>query len=154
MTGKTSLPATFPVRNPTDVDLKLTEKRKTRNTRRKRVSAPLVGRRSRPGTPLLKWKTEEGEKVEVELEEEDGGQRGGVRGRRKKGASKVSARKLAAGLWRLHLPETVTPSGERMHRLGFKVKILCNSKICASMLFLIVIKNLIWKELIVLKLKV
>ncbi|KAG4203946.1 hypothetical protein ERO13_A04G016800v2 [Gossypium hirsutum] len=125
VTGKTSLPATFPVRNPTDVDLMLAEKRKTRNMRRKRVSAPLVGRRSRPGTPLLKWKKEEGEKVKVELEEEeeeeeDGGRRGGVRGRRKKRASKVSARKLAAGLWRLHLPETVTPCGERMHRLGFK----------------------------------
>ncbi|KAK8691189.1 hypothetical protein V6N13_074707 [Hibiscus sabdariffa] len=83
-------------------------KRRTRNTRRKRVGAPLVGQRSRPDTPLLKWKTEEREKgggVEVELEEEDGGRRAAGQGRRKKDASTVSARRLAAGLWRLHLPE-------------------------------------------------
>ncbi|KAK8643943.1 hypothetical protein V6N13_013220 [Hibiscus sabdariffa] len=124
VTGKASLPATFPGWDPSDVDLKLTAKRKARNTRRKRVGALLVGRRSRPDTPLLKWKTEEGEKgggVEEELEEEeDGGRRDGARGRRKKGALTVSARKLAAGLWRLHLPETVTPVAERRDRLGFK----------------------------------
>ncbi|GMJ15954.1 hypothetical protein like AT1G50660 [Hibiscus trionum] len=123
VTGKASSPATFPGWNPTDVDLKLTAKRRTRNARRKRVGAPLVGQRSRPDTPLLKWKTEEREKdggVEAELEEEDGGRRAGSQGRRRKGASTVSARKLAAGLWRLHLPETATPVGERRDGLGFK----------------------------------
>ncbi|XVE50631.1 hypothetical protein DITRI_Ditri01bG0179000 [Diplodiscus trichospermus] len=130
VTGKESLPATFSRRNPTDADLKPTTKRRTRNTRWRRVGTPVVGRRSRPETPLLKWKIKERERgrekgggVEEELEdEEDGGRKCGVRGRRKKGASKVSARKLAAGLWRLQLPETVTlGGGERMRdRSGFK----------------------------------
>ena len=125
MTGKASLPATFSGRNPKDVDLKPTKKRKTLNTRWRRVGAPVVGRRSRPETPLLKWKMEERERRREKSgggEEEDGG-----RGRRKKGASTVSARKLAAGLWRLRLPETVTPSGggeRRRDRLGFKVRFL------------------------------
>ncbi|XVF03873.1 hypothetical protein REPUB_Repub05bG0030500 [Reevesia pubescens] len=140
VTGKASLPATFSGwNNPTDVDLKpttttTTTKRRTRNTRWKRVGAPaVVGRRSRPETPLLKWKMEErergrekgsGDGVEKELveEEEDCSRRGGSRGRQRKGASNVSARKLAAGLWRLQLPETVTVGGgDRMRdRFGFK----------------------------------
>ncbi|XP_039072257.1 uncharacterized protein LOC120219506 [Hibiscus syriacus] len=124
VTGKSSLPATFPGWIPVDVDLKLTTKRKTHNARRKRVGAPLAGRRSRPDTPLLKWKTEEREKgcgVKAELEEEeDGDRRAGARGRRKKGALTVSARKLAAVMWRFHLPETLTHVGERRDRLGFK----------------------------------
>ncbi|KAB2044328.1 hypothetical protein ES319_D01G082000v1 [Gossypium barbadense] len=137
VTGKASLPATFSGRNPTDADLKPTTKRKARNRRWKRVGGtPVVGRRSRPETPLLKWKVEEREKergkekgrgVEEELEdeveeEENGGRRGGGRGHRRKGAPKVSARKLAAGLWRLQLPETVTSSvaERRSDRLGFK----------------------------------
>ncbi|XWS51871.1 hypothetical protein CRYUN_Cryun11dG0019200 [Craigia yunnanensis] len=130
LTGKASLPATFSGRNPTDEDLKPTTKRKTLNTRWWRVGAPVVGRRSRPETPLLKWKVEESDRwrekgggvEEVLEEEEDCGRRGGGRGRRKKGASTVSARKLAAGLWRLQLPETVTPGGgeRRRDRLGVK----------------------------------
>ncbi|OMO80636.1 hypothetical protein CCACVL1_12837 [Corchorus capsularis] len=135
VTGKASLPATFSGRNHTDADLRPTTKRKARSTRWKRVGAQVVGRRSRPETPLLKWKMEERERgrerggggasgeVEQELEEEEeGGRRGGGRGRRKKAASTVSARKLAAGLWRLQLPETVTAgAGEkRRDRLGFK----------------------------------
>ncbi|XP_022716903.1 uncharacterized protein LOC111275675 [Durio zibethinus] len=129
VTGKVSLAATFSERNPTDADLKPTTKRKTLNTRSKRVGAPVVGRRSRPETPLLKWKVEErgrgrekGGGVEEELEEEDGGRRGGGRGRRGRGASTVSARKLAAGLWWLQLPETVTAGRRerRRDRLGFK----------------------------------
>ncbi|XVF70676.1 hypothetical protein PTKIN_Ptkin11bG0181700 [Pterospermum kingtungense] len=135
VTGKPSLPATFSGRKPTDVDLRPTTKRKTRNARWRRGGAAVVGRRSRPETPLLKWKTEERERgrekgggAEEELEEEeveDGDRRGGGgggRGRRKKKASTVSARKLAAGLWRLQLPETVTTGGgeSRRDRLGFK----------------------------------
>ncbi|PPD75548.1 hypothetical protein GOBAR_DD27527 [Gossypium barbadense] len=120
VTGKASLPATFSGRNPTDADLKPTTKRKARNRRWKRVGGtPVVGRRSRPETPLLKWKEELEDEVE---EEENGGRRGGGRGHRRKGAPKVSARKLAAGLWRLQLPETVTSSvaERRSDRLGFK----------------------------------
>ncbi|XP_022735127.1 uncharacterized protein LOC111288486 [Durio zibethinus] len=129
VTGKASLPETFSGRNPTDAGLKPTTKRRTRSTRWRRVGAPVVGRRSRPETPLLKWKMEEKERgrqkgrVDEELEdEEDGGRKGGCRGRRRKGASTVSARKLAAGLWRLQLPETETPGGEHRRRdlLGFK----------------------------------
>ncbi|KAL4272449.1 hypothetical protein GQ457_13G002230 [Hibiscus cannabinus] len=127
VTGKAGLPGTFSGRIPTDADLKPTTKRKTRNRRWKRVGgAPVVGRRSRPETPLLKWKVEEKEKgtekgceVEEELseEEEDGGRRS-----RRKAASKVSARKLVAGLWRLQLPETVAPGvrERRSDQLGFK----------------------------------
>ncbi|KAB2096006.1 hypothetical protein ES319_A01G080600v1 [Gossypium barbadense] len=139
VTGKSSMPATFSGRNPTDADLKPTTKRKARNRRWKRVGGtPVVGRRSRPETPLLKWKVEEREKergkekgrgveeeLEVEVEEEEkGGRRGGGRGHRRKGASKVSARKLAAGLWRLQLPETLTSSvaERRSDRLGFKIE--------------------------------
>ncbi|KHG25722.1 hypothetical protein F383_10515 [Gossypium arboreum] len=120
-----SLPTTFSGRNPVDADLKPTRKRTTRNTRWKRVGAAVVGRRSRPETPLLKWKMEERERVrdkgggvEKELEEEeDGG-----RARRRKGTSTVSARKLAGGLWRLQLPETVTLGGgeRRRDQLGLK----------------------------------
>ncbi|KAH1121117.1 hypothetical protein J1N35_004277 [Gossypium stocksii] len=158
VTGKASLPATFSGRNPADADLKPTTKRKARNRRWKRVGGtPVVGKRSRPETPLLKWKVEEREKergkekgrgVEEELEdeveeEENGGRRGRGRGNRRKGASKVSARKLAAGLWRLQLPETVTTSvaERRSDRLGFKpgkdfigVPFHCHQKdkICSS----------------------
>ncbi|KAE8654234.1 hypothetical protein F3Y22_tig00117056pilonHSYRG01187 [Hibiscus syriacus] len=131
VTGKASLRAAFSGRIPTDADLKPAMKRKTRNRRWKRVGGtPVVGRRSRPETPLLKWKVEEKEKgrgVEEEHaneeEEEDGCRRGGGRGRRRQSASKVSARKLAAGLWRLQLqlPETVAPGGAgRSDRSGFK----------------------------------
>ncbi|XP_039014073.1 myosin-11-like [Hibiscus syriacus] len=122
-TEQMSLPATFRGWNPTDVDLKLRAKRKTRNTRRNRVGASLVGRQSKPDTPLLRWKTdwkEKGRGVEDELEEGDGGRRTVARGRRKKDSPAVSVRKLAAGLWRLHLPNTATPVGERRDWLGFK----------------------------------
>ncbi|XVF77446.1 hypothetical protein PTKIN_Ptkin14bG0043700 [Pterospermum kingtungense] len=126
-------PATFPGKIPTDADLK--SKRRARNTRWRRVGAPVVGRRSRPETPLLKWKVEEKERgidkgggvAEEELEDDEdggggGGWRGGGRGRRRKAASTVSARKLVAGLWRLQLPETVAPGGgeRRRDRLGLK----------------------------------
>ncbi|KAE8704355.1 ubiquitin thioesterase OTU1 isoform 1 [Hibiscus syriacus] len=127
VTGKASLPATLSGRIPKDVDLKPMTKRKTRNRRWKRVGgAPVLGRRSRPETPLLKWKVEEKEKgceAEEELaEEEEDGRRGGSRGCRRKGASKVSARKLAAGLWRLRLPETAAPGVpvRRIDQLGLK----------------------------------
>ncbi|KAE8680218.1 ubiquitin thioesterase OTU1 isoform 1 [Hibiscus syriacus] len=132
VTGKASLPAKFSGRIPTDVDLKPTTKRNTRNRRWTRVgSAPVLGRSSRPETPLLKWKVEEKEKgrekgceAEEELSEEEDGRRGGSGGRRRKGASKVSARKLAAGLWRFRLPETVAPGvpERRSYQIGFKIE--------------------------------
>ncbi|KAE8725492.1 hypothetical protein F3Y22_tig00008706pilonHSYRG00083 [Hibiscus syriacus] len=122
VTGKASLRAALSGRIPTDADLKPATKRKTRNRRWKRVGGtPVVGRRSRPETPLLKWKVEEKEKgrekgrgVEeehAEEEEDQDGCRSGVgRGRRRQ-----------AGLWRLRFPETVAPGGaDRTDRLGFE----------------------------------
>lgn len=67
------------------------------------------GRRSGPGTPLLRWKFDNGDR-QGEVAPEVGG-----KGRRKKscdGAPAVSARRLAAGLWKLHLPEFASGGGE------------------------------------------
>ncbi|GLT62086.1 hypothetical protein SLA2020_347590 [Shorea laevis] len=129
VTGKLDLPATFSGNNPSDADLNYTTWRKTRNpslTRVKRVGAQ-VGRRSRPETPLLKWKVEDRERGKertgaVDDEDEGGGRRGSRSGRRRKGATTVSARKLAAGLWRLQLPERVAIGGgeRRGDQLGFQ----------------------------------
>lgn len=107
----------------------LKPRRRTRNpslTRSKRNGTP-VGRRSRPETPFLKWKIEDRER-NVRVEEDDDEleeklQTGARKGRRKISSS-VSARKLAAGLWRLQLPDTLaTGTGERKRRdrLGFQV---------------------------------
>ncbi|KAK8527234.1 hypothetical protein V6N12_054456 [Hibiscus sabdariffa] len=133
--GKASLRATFSGRIPTDADLKPATKRKTRNRRWKRVGGtPVVGRRSRPETPLLKWKVEEREKgrgvkeEHAEEEDEEDGRRGGGRGRRKKGASKVSARKLAAGLWRLQLTETSDRLGSKSGKDFIGVPFHCHHK--------------------------
>ncbi|KAK8633497.1 hypothetical protein V6N13_014342 [Hibiscus sabdariffa] len=115
VTGKASLQATFSGWYPPDVNLKPTKNRRTRTTKCRSA----VGRRSRPPqTPLLKWEMEENDDVIEELEDEEVGDRR----RQRKGASTVSARKLAAGLWRLQSPETVTPGdGERRRdKLGIK----------------------------------
>lgn len=89
-----------------------------------KVTGPQSGRRSRPETPLLKWKIEDegkrGKYDEELLEEEDkeeAARRVGQKGRK----SAVSARKLAAGLWRLQLPEAVVAPGGRNAQLGFQV---------------------------------
>ncbi|KAK8501735.1 hypothetical protein V6N13_009718 [Hibiscus sabdariffa] len=114
--GKASLQAAFSGWYPPDVNLKPTTNRRARTTKCRSA----VRRRSRPPqTPLLKWEVEENDDViEEELEDEEVGDRR----RQRKGASTVSARKLAAGLWRLQLPETVTPGdGERRRdKLGIK----------------------------------
>ncbi|KAH7662089.1 Myosin rod fragments domain-containing protein [Dioscorea alata] len=69
-----------------------------------------AGRRSGPGTPLLRWKFDNGDR-QGEVAPEVGG-----KGRRKKkscdGAPAVSARRLAAGIWQLHLPEFASGGGE------------------------------------------
>ncbi|KAF5728404.1 hypothetical protein HS088_TW21G00551 [Tripterygium wilfordii] len=116
ITGKEEPPTTFSATKALNLkpgsDLDFSRKstlRKTRNpslTRLKRTGAP-VGRRSRPETPLLKWKTEDKKKTPaVEDEELEGDRRG-----RRRSAKVVSARKLAAGLWRMQLPETVASGG-------------------------------------------
>ena len=79
---------------------------------RGREGAP-SGRRSRPETPLLKWKFED-------------------KGESKKSSGRklevpVSARKIAAGLWRVHLLEVPTDAGDwcslpKKDRLGSQVQ--------------------------------
>ncbi|KAJ6751738.1 hypothetical protein OIU85_002187 [Salix viminalis] len=94
--------------------------------RRKSARNPNVIRLKRPPeTPLLKWKIQEdrhnnnnsnsNRSVGGEEEEESGGG-GHPRSFSQKG--RVSARKLAAGLWRLQLPDPVHE--ERRGQLGFQ----------------------------------
>ncbi|CAL9017624.1 unnamed protein product [Prunus brigantina] len=120
---------TFP---PPDSDLHpprpSSARRKTRapgSARLKRAGLP-AGKRSRPETPLLKWKIDEvqedhrGDRRKAqnapEEEREDGGRRKGRKGRE----VAMSARKLAAGLWRLQLPENVSGVPGRSGQLGFQ----------------------------------
>lgn len=144
VTGKPHSTATLPALetlvHTTGSDLKAIHRAttvtrlKARNpslTRQRRSGAP-GGRRSRPETPLLKWKVEDKVKersgaVEDDYYEDDGcndqaeREVARRRGRRKSGRP-VSVRKLAAGLWRLQVPESVAGSGERRSRdrLGFQ----------------------------------
>lgn len=107
--------------------------------RLRRVVAP-VGKRSRPETPLLKWKIEERDGGSSGVEEAEESENKSVhesnqRGRRRgsKGGGReavVSARKLAAGIWRLQLQEAVASEGRnglrrREDLLGFQVFFAC-----------------------------
>ncbi|KAK9133415.1 hypothetical protein Scep_012943 [Stephania cephalantha] len=98
-------------RNP---DLDRMERRRDRKARRRRIRSQgwsgdgraAAGRRSGPGTPLLRWKFDDGD---VSIGDDgEGAAEVGRRGRRKVrgggGYSPVSARKLAAGLWHLRVP--------------------------------------------------
>lgn len=146
--------SSFPVAKALDPssnsDLRPT-RRKNRNpslTRLRKHGAP-GQRRSRPETPLLKWKVEEYREKNrnVEAEEEDDAADAGRKTRRKerKGRSVVSARKLAAGLWQLQLPENVAGgAGENVDRLGFQVRkrvkietflCSCSIRICCVLYF-------------------
>lgn len=78
---------------------------------------------------MLKWKIEDGgqsgneenEIAEEEIGKKDGGRLRGRRGKRDKEVT-VSARKLAAGLWKLQLPDTVVSGGSRRtDQQGFQV---------------------------------
>ncbi|XP_076948320.1 uncharacterized protein LOC143620516 [Bidens hawaiensis] len=127
ITGKTDLPAIISSKAlnfPPDSDLlqkpilRKQSSRRTRNSgagvRLKKDVIPAAGKRgSRPETPLLRWKFVEGKEEddgEVESEKQsDSGRKSGRKTKRKD----VSARKLAAGLWRLQLPGVrVTGGGE------------------------------------------
>nr|XP_043606030.1 uncharacterized protein LOC122578189 [Erigeron canadensis] len=127
ITGKTDLPAIISSKvlnfNP-DSDLlqkpilKIQNSRKIRNSGSGvRVKRDGVKKGSRPETPLLRWKfgkDDEGEKdIEVESEKmPDSGRKNGRKVRRGKDLTgTVSARKLAAGLWRLQLPEAIVAGG-------------------------------------------
>ncbi|XP_022985766.1 uncharacterized protein LOC111483719 isoform X1 [Cucurbita maxima] len=136
-------PAPFPpaLNQLPDLDLQCRppSSRATRRTIRsparvRRLSVP-VGKRSRPETPLLKWKIEEPENEYYEVQEEDEkklpletSQRGRCRGTKGRKVV-VSARKLAAGIWRLQLQEAVASEGRngglrrREDLLGFQPRI-------------------------------
>ncbi|MED6217654.1 hypothetical protein PIB30_019604 [Stylosanthes scabra] len=87
------------------------------------------GRRSRPETPLLKWKIHEGnygvdiggvgddDPVEEDQKSIVGA---GHRSCRRKSQT-VSARKLAVGLWRLHLPEMPMAARRSEDRLRLQI---------------------------------
>lgn len=127
ITGKPSLTEPFTSKNPSDADLRPVIRRKTRNrslTRVSRVGGP-VGRRSRPETPLLRWKIDDKERdkgksvaAEEEEEEENSCRKGGRRRQKKKGAPPVSARKLATGLWRLQVPDPAPGHDKERRRRG------------------------------------
>ncbi|KAK4275469.1 hypothetical protein QN277_018546 [Acacia crassicarpa] len=112
-------------RNPSpDSDLqppKASHRRKPRTpvARFRKNGAPL-GRRSRPETPLLKWKTDDKGKNDDPLEEDEKSDAGC--GRRAKGKKQreasVSVRKLAAGLWRLQQPEMAPARSGLQHGIG------------------------------------
>lgn len=94
--------------------LDLKPRRKTRNPSLIRLRRP-------PETPLLRWKIQEDKHKDnndrnrnVGVEEEDSGRHRSFRLR-----GHVSARKLAAGLWRLQLPHTVREERWR-DQLGFQ----------------------------------
>ncbi|KAJ1389573.1 hypothetical protein SESBI_38190 [Sesbania bispinosa] len=82
-------------------------KPRTPGTRLRRYGAP-AGKRSRPETPLSKWKIHERNDDPLEEDQKSSSARLGrrtCRNAKKKPEVAVSARRLAAGLWRLHLPE-------------------------------------------------
>lgn len=123
-------------------------------TRQRRSGAP-GGRRSRPETPLLKWRVEDrnrerGGVVEDDDYEDDGGNNNQVereitrRKDRRKTSRPVSVRKLAAGLWRLQVPDAVSSGGERKGKegLGFQVQFFLFLKFSRSNGFWIYTKEL------------
>ena len=148
---------TFP---PPDADLHLhrptTTRKKTRapgSARLKRAGLP-TGKRSRPETPLLKWKIDQGpeerqghgerrnDQNAPEEERVDGGRRKGRKGKE----ALLSARKLAAGLWRLQSPETGSGVPGRNGQLGFQVSLV--SKICNFWVKWVCFANLVESHLI------
>ncbi|KAI4308011.1 hypothetical protein L6164_031130 [Bauhinia variegata] len=138
--GKSQLPPTFYCNidsralNPSpDSDLQALRtsfrrrKPRTPGTRLRKNGAP-NGRRSRPETPLLKWKIHDKERNNVEDDDDPVGKdeksvagcgRRACRKGKKQREVAVSARKLAAGLWRLQQPEVaMADDGRRGLRRG------------------------------------
>ncbi|KAG6685761.1 hypothetical protein I3842_12G128300 [Carya illinoinensis] len=129
MTGKPELPATFPanlsskaLKSPPDSDLQhksITRKPSRRLTGNwtclKRTGAP-SGRRSRPNTPLLRLKLSGCDGNGNDRVEDDQKSlrecRRKSRRRKRQDVVVLSARKLAAGLWRLHIPQVAAGAGE------------------------------------------
>ncbi|KAL5101318.1 hypothetical protein RYX36_005645 [Vicia faba] len=111
--------------NPTqDSDLlpaKPFQRRKPRTPRtrlRKYGGSGGGGKRSRPETPLLKWKIHEKNDDAVEKSSPARLSRRVGRDVRKQTEVGSSVRRIAAGLWRLHQPEVVVVDSQR--RLGFQ----------------------------------
>ncbi|KFK35916.1 hypothetical protein AALP_AA4G053200 [Arabis alpina] len=102
-------------------------KAKNPSLTRYRRSSGFSGRRSRPETPLLKWKVDDRNKErsggveddDYEVEREITSRR---KDRRKPSRPVVSVRKLAGGLWRLQVPDAVSSGGDRKGKegLGFQ----------------------------------
>ncbi|XP_054818001.1 uncharacterized protein LOC129317676 [Prosopis cineraria] len=111
-------------RNPSpdsDLQPKASHRRKPRTplARFRKNGAP-SGRRSRPETPLLKWKTDDKGKNNDPLEHDEKSDAGcgrRAKGKKQKEAS-VSVRKLAAGLWRLQQPEMALARSGLQHGIG------------------------------------
>lgn len=125
-------------------------KRRARNpslTRQRRSAAP-GGRRSRPETPLLKWKVEDrktergGGVVEEDDDYEDERETSTRRKDRRKTTRPVSVRKLAAGLWRLQVPDAVVSGGERKVKEGLGFQVI--NSICQC--FLLFLKTAVFSE--------
>lgn len=112
---------------------KLGRRRRTRNpifpgaaagARSRRDGSASGGRKSGPATPLLRWKFDDADRSAQPPSEFPGGK---ARRKHRKAAGEVapvvSARKLAAGLWHLQLPEASSGGGERRGgRLEFEVR--------------------------------
>jgi hypothetical protein len=92
----------------------------------RRPGATQSGRRSRPETPLLGWKIHNAARKNDDEDEKSPPRRECRRRGREEVV--VSARKLAAGLWRLQMPEMVTGAVEQSSlrrneaQLGLQVK--------------------------------
>lgn len=100
-------------------------KPKTPRTRLRKYGGSGGGKRSRPETPLLKWKIHEKNDDVVDVDEGEKPLLGRVSRRTCRDVKKQtelgsSVRRIAAGLWRLHQPEMVV--GDSQRRLGFQVK--------------------------------
>lgn len=161
ITATTELPTTIPAilssraRNASP-DSDLISKRSSRKPPRRKARTPAGGarlkrdgaaggRRSRPETPLLRWKFDDIEREKdanvLDVDEKIAPEHGRRSGRKvRKGREvTVSSRRLASGLWRLQLPEVDAAHGGRWSRqksedrLGFEVLLLqvCSLKICA-----------------------
>lgn len=100
--------------------------------RLKRDGAP-SGKRSRPETPLLKWKVDDKVKDTPKVYDSLNDDKSATEICRKITREKpvlISARKLAAGLWRLQVPEissSAAGDGAINHQLGFQVFYIKNS---------------------------
>ncbi|XXG46886.1 hypothetical protein AAC387_Pa02g1615 [Persea americana] len=134
--GGRQFPAIISSKNPTpSPNSDLPDRRNERKIYRRRSRNPSSssgirlrkdglssGKRSGPATPLLRWKYNDGDVSVDSCKEPESGKRS-RRKVRNAGSFSVSARKLAAGLWHLQLPEA-SVGGQGLskpsHQLGFE----------------------------------